>query len=91
MNIKVFKLMALMILVNIGYAGERKIHIVNNTTSLSEQLSDNMAHIALAMGVKEPLSLTLPTEQYLRISGINQTVCMIKLSDKQQILGVSCR
>lgn len=73
-------------------AKEAEINIANNTSGLSAQLSENLARTAMAMGVKEPLTISKDGSS-AKISGSNATVCTAKLSDgaEPKMLGISCK
>ena len=72
------------------------VKIAEDTSGLSPEMVQNLAHTSKSMGVKEPISITTRTEggtRYAVVSGTSGTTCRIKLSNDNPptILGLSCR
>lgn len=77
---------------SVALAKEKQPDIQANTANLPAELTTSMARTALAMGVKEPLTIS-KNGNNAKISGSNQAVCTVKLSDgaEPKMLGISCK
>lgn len=72
-----------------AFAAEKEPQIASNTANLPAALTQNIAKTAMAMGVKEPLTIAKDGDN-AKISGSNTTVCTVKLSG-EKMLGISCK
>ena len=68
----------------------------SDTSGLPAAMVQNIAHSSKSMGVKEPMNISLKTEngtRYAVVSGSSATTCRIKLSNANPptMLGLSCR
>ena len=77
---------------SVALAKEKQPDIQSDTSGLPAELSTSIARTALAMGVKEPLSISKHADS-AQISGSNQAVCTVKLSNgaEPKMLGISCK
>ena len=63
-----------------------------DNTNLPSELTFNIAKTAIAMGVKQPLTINKDGNN-AKISGSNSTICTAKLSAdaEPKMLGISCK
>lgn len=86
---KKLSLILLMLLSMPAFAKEKALQIASNTTGLSAAFVENIGRTALAMGIKEPISLVKSADGVI-VSGSTATKCQIKLNG-EKIMGVSCK
>lgn len=72
------------------FAKDAEPKIAQDTASLPAELTFNIAKVAIANGVKEPLTVSKDGSN-AKISGSNATICAIQLSTENQILGLKCK
>lgn len=73
-----------------------EVKIASDTSGLPAEMVQNIAHSSKSMGVKEPMNVSLKTEngtRYAVVSGSSATTCRVKLSNANPptMLGLSCR
>lgn len=71
-------------------AAKKEISIQSDTSNLPAPLVNNFAHVAVSMGIKEPLHIS-KEQNVLMIRGNSSVQCAIKLNDAYVALNVSCR
>lgn len=76
----------------LAVAKDNEPAIASDQSGLPAELTANIARTALAMGVKEPLTISKNADS-AQISGSNQAVCTVKLSNgaEPKMLGISCK
>ena len=76
----------------VAMSKEKSIQIKEDSSGLAAEQSENIARTALAMGVKEPITIR-KNSQGVAVSGSSATACNVKLSadNPPKIQGVSCK
>ena len=71
---------------------EKSIQIKEDTSGLATEHAENIARTALAMGVKEPITIR-KNNNGVSVTGASATTCYVKLSadNPPKIQGVSCK
>lgn len=95
MNIKTAALPLALFLPVAAWAAD-EVKIAADTSGLPAAMVQNIAHSSKSMGVKEPMNVSIKTEngtRYAVITGSSSTSCRVKLSNGNPptMLGLSCR